>query len=121
MKSKTFLILTLILTISITLPSFTYLGNASQTASVSLSPAVISSANMSVGSTFTVSVQVSGISNVFGWTMSLSWDPSILQMQGTPSEGSFLKTIAGVQFSLQYRLIIHSGLTKALTMFFHQT
>lgn len=98
MKLKIFLILSLILTISISLPSFTYLSMASQTASVSLSPAVISSANMSVGSTFTVSVQVSGISNVFGWTMSLSWDPKVLQMQDTPSEGSFLKTVGSTIF-----------------------
>jgi hypothetical protein len=97
MKQKTIFILAIVTILGISL-LFTYPIGASQTATVNLSPSVISGANMSIGSTFTVSIQISGVTNLWGWTMAVSWDPLILQMQGEPTEGSFLKASGSTLF-----------------------
>ena len=53
---------------------------------------------ISVGSTFTVSLQINGVTNLWGWTISLAWDPTILQMSTAPTEGPFLKTAGSTVF-----------------------
>lgn len=99
MNKKRFCALTLIIIIGLS-TSFLCLIRASGTTetSVSLSPAIISGATMSIGSTFTVDIEINNVTNLGGWTVSISWNPSILQMQGTPTEGPFLKTAGNTLF-----------------------
>jgi hypothetical protein len=85
-----------------------YLSYASQTTSVGFTPSYI--ASKSVGSTFTVSIQISDVTNLTAWTVSLAWDPSILQMQGNPTQGPFLKTVGSTVF-------VPAGLSNTLGVF----
>jgi hypothetical protein len=66
-------------------------SNADQSALVNLTPSAISGESLGIGGNFTVTVQVSQVSNLWGWSLGLTWDPSVLQMLGSVKEGSFLK------------------------------
>jgi hypothetical protein len=92
LKTKTTLLISTIIILALLVPSFTYFSHADQTPSLSLSPSFISGASMSVGSTFTVNIQISGVSNLWAWGASLYWDPTVLSMQGAPAEGAFMKS-----------------------------
>ena len=75
---------------------YMYLSHASQTPSVSFDPSTVT--NISIGSTFTLSLQISGVANLWGWGVGLAWDPSILQMASSPVEDPFLKTAGSTVF-----------------------
>jgi len=64
---------------------------ADTSVSVSLNPSVISGQSLRIGGNFTVSANIQGVTNLWGWSLGLSWDPSILQMMNY-SEGSFLSS-----------------------------
>ena len=64
---------------------------ADTSTSVSLSPSVISGQSLGIGGNFTVSANIQGVNNLWGWSLGLSWNPSILQMTNY-SEGSFLSS-----------------------------
>ncbi len=75
-------------------------------ASVSLNPPSISGQSIGLGKTFSVIANISNVNNLWGWSLSLSWDPSVLQMVNF-TEGSFL-TSAG-QTSLTAAPIDNNG------------
>jgi hypothetical protein len=60
-------------------------------AGVYISPAVVSTGALNVGDTFDVSVEVSDVVGLWQWVFGLSWDPSVLALEGSPVEGAFLK------------------------------
>ncbi len=62
---------------------------ADVTASLSLNPPSISGQSLGIGGTFTVTASISDVTDLWGWSLGLSWDPSILQMLSL-SEGPFL-------------------------------
>ncbi len=62
---------------------------ANVTAGVSLNPPSISGQSLGIGGTFIVTANISDVTNLWGWSLGLSWNPSILQMTRF-SEGSFL-------------------------------
>ncbi len=97
MKPKKILLMVALTVLVISAP-FIYLSGAAQSVSVSFNPSVVS--GLAVGSTFTISLQVSGVTNLWGWALSLSWDPSILQMptQNQVTEGPFLKSVGSTLF-----------------------
>jgi hypothetical protein len=64
---------------------------ADVSANVSLNPPVISGESLATGSNFTLTASIQGVVNLWGWSLGLSWDPSILQMMNY-SEGSFLSS-----------------------------
>lgn len=64
---------------------------ATGTASVSLNPSLISGQSIGLGKTLTVMANVSAVNNLWGWSLGLSWDHSILQMTNF-TEGSFLES-----------------------------
>ncbi len=64
---------------------------ADTSTSVSLNPSVISGQSLAIGGNFTVTANIQGVTNLWGWSLGLSWDPSILQMMNY-SEGSFLSS-----------------------------
>jgi len=91
--------ITITLIILCAIAPYVYLSHASLNPAlpaVSFNPSNITGVN--VGSSFSVSVQISDVTNLWGWTITLSWDPSILQMQGAPTEGPFLKTAGSTLF-----------------------
>ncbi len=92
MKSRKKIVLGIAL-ITIVLFSILFISTsrANETAVVSLNPPSINGQSVGLGGSFTVTVQVSGVSNLWGWSLGLSWDPSILQMSNSISEGSFLR------------------------------
>ncbi len=59
---------------------------------VSLTPAVVPTQSLTIGSTFQLAVHVDGISNLWAWKISVAWNPAVLQMDGSPVEGPFLKS-----------------------------
>ncbi len=63
----------------------------SESTSVSLDPPVISGQSFGIGATFAVTAYVSNVNGLCGWSLGLSWDPSVLQLMNS-SEGSFLRT-----------------------------
>ena len=77
---------------------FNFLTKATQTATVSFNPSAVLGTNYKVGSNFTVAIQVSNITGLWGWTMTIAWDPSVLQLIGSPTEGSFLKSAGNTVF-----------------------
>lgn len=56
---------------------------------VSLTPAVVPTQSLTIGSTFQLAVHVDGISNLWAWKISVAWNPTVLQMDGSPVEGPF--------------------------------
>ena len=64
---------------------------ATGTASVSLNPPSISGQSIGLGNIFTVIANISNVNNLWGWSLGLSWDPSILQMMNF-TEGPFLES-----------------------------
>ena len=62
---------------------------ANVTTGVSLNPPSISGQSLGIGGTFTVTASISDVTDLWGWSIGLSWNPSILQMMSF-SEGSFL-------------------------------
>jgi hypothetical protein len=77
---------------------FMYSGHAAQATALSLTPATISGSTLQIGGNFTIKVHVDGVSNLWGWTVSLSWNPQVLQLLGSPMEGPFLKVVAATTF-----------------------
>ena len=67
--------------------------SANVTTSLGLNPPSISGQSLGIGGAFTVTASISDVTNLWGWSLGLSWDPSVLQMTSF-SEGSFL-TSAG--------------------------
>jgi hypothetical protein len=72
--------------------------SSTQTATVSLSPSTISGGSLGIGGTFTVTAQVSQVTNLWAWSLALSWDPAVLSMQDSITEGAFLKTAGSTMF-----------------------
>jgi len=56
---------------------------------------VSSPATVAKGSTFSVDVDIAGVTDLFGYQLDLSFDPSILQATGTITEGSFFQSGGG--------------------------
>jgi hypothetical protein len=65
--------------------------------SISFNP---SSKTITNGDEVTLDVNVTGISDLFGFEMSISYDPSVLQYESILSDASFLKTGGGSTFSV---------------------
>jgi hypothetical protein len=78
----------------------TFNASAAGTAKIYLNPATISSGSLKVGDTFDVTVQVSDVENLWQWVLGLSWDPSVLALQGSPVEGPFLKGGGSTLFAI---------------------
>ncbi len=95
MKQRRIIIAALLIILCSSAP-YIYLSHASQAPVVSFNPSSIT--GISVGNTFTITLQINGVTNLWGWTLGLQWDPSILQMQGTPKEDPFLKTAGSTVF-----------------------
>ena len=51
-----------------------------------------------VGENFTWTIRVDTVSDLYLWTLDLSWDPAILEIQGTPIEGNCLKSGGSTTF-----------------------
>jgi hypothetical protein len=58
---------------------------------VSLDPSLISGSSAQVGNVFTVTAKISNVKDLWGWSLGLTWDSSILQMLNY-DEGAFLKS-----------------------------
>jgi hypothetical protein len=97
MKLKVWIVVTIMIT-AFLLPIL--LINAQGNTVVSLSPSVIPTDNLSVGSTFNVVLHVSDVQSLWMWSAGLKWNASILELQGSPVEGSFLKSAGGTLFVL---------------------
>ena len=65
--------------------------NISEKANVSLTPTIVPTDTLTVGSMFQLTVHVDNISNLWAWKVSLAWNASVLHMNGAPTEGPFLK------------------------------
>jgi len=78
--------------------SLLVVSNADQSTVVKLSPTTISDASLKIGSTFPVSIQISNVTRLWGWSLSLTWDPSVLQVANTSSEGPFLSAAGQTSF-----------------------
>jgi hypothetical protein len=61
---------------------------------LSLSPSSITgpSSTIDIGKTFTLTLQVAEVSNLWSWKVAITWDPAVLELQGSPTEGAFLKS-----------------------------
>jgi hypothetical protein len=58
---------------------------------VNLNPAT-NSDKLKIGDTFNTTININNVTNLWQWTIAITWDPKVLQVQGTPIEGSFLKS-----------------------------
>lgn len=63
---------------------------SAQTPTISLNPSSVS--GVSTGSTFSVNVTISSASNIYGWQVNITFNPSVLTVEGA-TEGSFLKSV----------------------------
>ena len=97
MKSKK-IVMFIAIIVMVVSPPFFYLSRESSTPTISFNPSSISNTNLTVGSTFTVALQVSNAINVWGWGATITWNASILQLKGTPVEGPFLKSAGSTAF-----------------------
>ena len=66
MKSKK-IVMFIAIIVMVVSPPFFYLSRESSTPTISFNPSSISNTNLTVGSTFTVALQVSNAINVWGW------------------------------------------------------
>ena len=62
---------------------------ADETTNVCLTPSSISGQSLGIGGIFSVAANISNVNNLWGWSLGLSWNPSILQIVNI-TEGSFL-------------------------------
>jgi hypothetical protein len=67
---------------------------------LSLQPSSITgpSPTIDIGKTFTLTLQVAEVSNLWSWKVAITWDPAVLELQGTPTEGAFLKGAGSTLF-----------------------
>jgi len=99
--------LTLLLTGMLTLAFNTQPARALDPTTIVMDPAVI--VGLWAGDTFQVNVIVNvGSNQLFMWVLSLSWNPSILELVGDPIEGPFLKSQVGATIFL-WELINQTG------------
>ena len=68
-----------------------------QTASLSINPETYEVAENEIGTTFTVDLEVSDVSNLWGWVAGLTWNPEVLNLTDI-QEGPFLKDVASTFF-----------------------
>ena len=62
-----------------------------QSTVLSLQPAVISGPPPAVSETFNVTLEITDVTNLWGWAVHLAWNASILEMVGSPREAPFLQ------------------------------
>ncbi len=93
MKSKIKIVLSIAIAVSIILSVLLVSTStfAAATTSVSLNPPSIAGQSIGLGKTFVVTANISTSDNIWGWSLSLSWNSSILQMVNF-AEGSFLSS-----------------------------
>lgn len=58
---------------------------------LSLQPGTISGPPPDLGETFTVTLEIADVTNLWGWAVNLAWGPTVLEMVGAPTEGTFLQ------------------------------
>jgi len=63
---------------------------------LSLQPANVPPRN--IGQTFTVTLHVDNVTNLWSWKVNVTWDPAYLTMTVDPIEGSFLSNVNGTLF-----------------------
>jgi PKD repeat protein len=63
-------------------------AQSGSTATLSILPSTVSLTQP--GETFTLGINISGVSNLFLWDLNVTWDPTVLSLVGVPQEGSFL-------------------------------
>ncbi len=51
-----------------------------------------------VDETFNLNITITNVNDLNAWTMDVSWDPKILQLEGDPVEGEFLTNVASTVF-----------------------
>jgi hypothetical protein len=100
MQSRTSKILLAIVFITLVVCPLVFIvrGDADGASVVSVTPSVSNESPLILGDTLTVSIHVSGVTKLWGWSLGLSWDPSILQMIDSVAEGSFLSTAGQTLF-----------------------
>jgi hypothetical protein len=59
---------------------------------LSLQPATIvgPSSSVDLGKTFSVTLYVANVTNLWSWKVAISWDPAVLNLTSGPIEGSFM-------------------------------
>jgi PKD repeat protein len=84
--------LCLLIIAALTVSAFSLTANTkaqnSSTATLSILPSTVSLTQP--GETFTLDINISGVSNLFLWDLNITWDPTALSLVGTPQEGAFL-------------------------------
>jgi len=59
------------------------------TPTLTLSPSKITATK--VNEEIVVPITISNVTNLWGWSMSVSWDPTSLRLKGKPAQGDFLE------------------------------
>lgn len=67
-----------------------------QSPTVALVPSQITISQLN--QVFTVNITVSNVQNLWAWDANIKWDPTILNMTSTPTEGNFLTQAGGTLF-----------------------
>jgi hypothetical protein len=70
------------------------------TTTLSLQPSSIAgpSSTIGIGKNFTVTLHVANVTNLWSWKVAIKWDPTVLNLTGSPTEGPFLKSAGSTLF-----------------------
>lgn len=91
MKRKSLLILsTLVLLTSATLPSIQ--PTSAEPTTFYLDPASIIGPPPNIGDTFTLTLRVDNVNDMYMWVADIEWDADIFDIVGNPTEGNALKS-----------------------------
>jgi len=91
MKMKQILALSIAIIVAMSISLGAIKTANAQATVLSLQPGTISGPPPDLGDTFTVTLEIADVTNLWGWATKISWTPAVLEMVGTPAEGPFLK------------------------------
>ena len=76
--------------VSVICLSFIGSARCDGTTALSINPPLTTLSQSPVGTNFTVSINITDVTDLWGWKVQLSWDPTVLNLTSGPTEGSFM-------------------------------